>query len=107
MSVRSQARTCGPHRDEDAGVLWVDSGSASIFENPVLWTRPVSPAEAGKMVRRQTEALSQRSGAPYRLYRAFPPPDLSEYGLQPAGHPPCSWPQTTVNRCTALWGSER
>lgn len=32
--------------DEEAGVLWVDSGSASVFGNPVLWTRPVSTLAA-------------------------------------------------------------
>ena len=74
--------------DEEAGVLWVDSGSASVFGNPVLWTRPVTPATTGEMVRRQAEVFSRRSGAPYLLYSAFPTPDLSEYGLQPVGHPP-------------------
>jgi GNAT superfamily N-acetyltransferase len=75
--------------DEDAGVLWVDSGSASVFGNPVLWTRPVSRAEASELVQRQAEVFSRRSGAPYLLYSAFPTPDLSAYGLQPVGHPPC------------------
>ena len=74
--------------DEEAGVLWVDSGSASVFGNPVLWTRPIAEAAAGEMVRRQAEVFSRRSGGPYLLYSAFPTPDLSEHGLQPVGHPP-------------------
>lgn len=75
--------------DQEAGVLWVDSGSATVFGNPVLWTRPVSTTAAGDIVRRQAAVFSQRAGAPYLLYSAFPTPDLREFGLQPVGHPPC------------------
>lgn len=75
--------------DDDAGVFWVDSGSASVFGNPVLWTRPVDAAAAPALVQRQTTAFARRSGGPYLLYSAFPTPDLAQHGLQAVGHPPC------------------
>ena len=75
-------------REED-GSVWVDAGSASVFGNPVLWTRPMDSASAELAVARQSEVFGQRDGGAYLLYSAYPTPDLSPYGLNPVGHPPC------------------
>lgn len=77
------------HGGDSDGTFWVDSGSPTIFGNPVLWTRPLDSAAATATVDRQREVYSQRAGAGYLLYSAFPTPDLSRLGLQPVGHPPC------------------
>jgi ribosomal protein S18 acetylase RimI-like enzyme len=75
-------------REED-GTVWVDAGSASVFGNPVLWTRPLDGSAAEAAVARQAEVFGQRPGGAYLLYSAYPTPDLSRFGLQPVGHPPC------------------
>ena len=76
-------------RVEDDGTAWVDAGSASVFGNPVLWTRPLDSEQTGAAITRQRTAFAERSGGPYLLYSAFPTTDLAPLGLQPVGHPPC------------------
>lgn len=75
--------------DEHDGTVWVDTGSPSVFGNPVLWTRPLDAAAAEAAAARQSEAFAQRAGGAYLLYSAYPTPDLRQHGLQPVGHPPC------------------
>ncbi len=74
---------------EDDGTVWVDSGSASVFGNPVLWTRPMDDASAEQAVEHQAAAFARRDGGAYLLYSAYPTPNLTRFGLQPVGHPPC------------------
>lgn len=75
--------------DHQLGATWVDAGSASVFGNPVLWTRPVDAEAAADLVQRQSAAFAERPGGPYLLYSIFPTPDLRSLGLDPVGHPPC------------------
>lgn len=75
--------------DEAAGVTWVDAGSASVFGNPVIWSRPIDAEGAASLVRRQTDAFAARPGGSYLVYSLFPTPDLRPLGLDPVGHPPC------------------
>lgn len=86
----SWGTSMGAHigHDDELGATWVDSGSPSVFGNPVLWSRPVDGPAAEALVRQQSEAFAARGGGPYLLYSAFPTPDLRPYGLRPVGHPP-------------------
>ncbi len=84
-----RAMGAGRGAGDSDGTFWIDAGSATIFGNPVLWTRPLDRAAAEVACERQREAFSRRTGAGYLLYSAFPTPDLSQMGLQQVGHPPC------------------
>lgn len=75
--------------DDRLGATWVDAGSASVFGNPVLWTRPVDVEGAAELIRMQSATFAARTGGPYLLYSIFPTPDLRPLGLDPVGHPPC------------------
>lgn len=75
--------------EEAAGATWVDSGSGSVFGNPVIWSRPVEAEGVAHLVRRQAEFFAARPGGPYLLYSLFPTPNLRRLGLDPVGHPPC------------------
>lgn len=84
-----ESRQASVGHDDRLGATWVDAGSASVFGNPVLWTRPVDAEAAADLVRRQSAAFAERPGGPYLLYSIFPTPDLRRLGLDPVGHPPC------------------
>lgn len=74
---------------DDTGALWVDSGCLSVFGNPVIWARPVSPDAAGSLTDRMRATYAARPGGPFLLYSPFPTPELSAFGLSRVGHPPC------------------
>jgi ribosomal protein S18 acetylase RimI-like enzyme len=75
--------------DAERGATWVDSGSPSVFGNPVVWTRPVDHAAAKDLIEQISADFAQREGGPYLLYSVFPTPDLRSLGMDPVGHPPC------------------
>jgi ribosomal protein S18 acetylase RimI-like enzyme len=75
--------------DDEAGATWVDSGSPSVFGNPVVWTRPVDHAAAKRLLERINADFARRAGGPFLLYSVFPTPDLRPMGMDPVGHPPC------------------
>ena len=84
-----QAMAAEIGRDAASGALWIDSGCPSVFGNPVLWPRPVTPQTAATIVKGMHHTYSARDGGAYLVYSPFPTPDLSGLGLKPVGHPPC------------------
>lgn len=78
------ARSTGGRVDSDDAAVITDTGQPSIFANPALLLRPLSPDSAPAFV----ERLSASAKSPVFLMSPFPTPDLEALGLTHFGHPP-------------------
>ncbi|MBM3660370.1 MAG: GNAT family N-acetyltransferase [Actinobacteria bacterium] len=76
-----------PHVRTDRFVA-VDGGSAFMFQNCVVPTRPFGVDEADDLLAEVAAFYAPRPGGPYLLWCGFPTPPLRDRGFTLMGHPP-------------------